>query len=72
MAKKSWAELLVQHALLLIIWRIRILQPTAIENYVCEEHERQTNTLLMVDLRNSVPCDVLETCRMVLNRLSTL
>jgi hypothetical protein len=32
--KKSCVELSVQLAVLLVIWRIKILQPTAMKNYV--------------------------------------
>jgi hypothetical protein len=62
-------ELFVQFALFLVIWRIKILPPAALKNYVCGEHEIQMNTLHIVGIRNSIACDVLETHRMVLNTL---
>jgi len=67
MFKKSCVELSVQLAVLLVIWRIKNLQPTAMKK-LCEL-EMQINTLCIVDTRNSLTCVVLETCRMVLNTL---
>jgi len=34
MSKKSCVELSVQLAVLLVIWRVKIVEPTAMKNYV--------------------------------------